>query len=102
MTDYTGKKVIVRSYGAGVFFGTLKEKTTTEGVVEVTMTNCRRLWYWSGACSLSQLATEGVKNPQDCKFTVIVPEMQITQVLEIIPCADEAIKCIESVHVWKS
>ena len=100
--DYTGKKVIVRSYGAGVFFGTLKEKTTTNGVVEVVLTNSRRLWYWSGACSLSQLATEGVKAPQDCKFSVSVPEICIEQVIEIIPCSDEAIMYIESIKVWKS
>ena len=100
--DYTGKKVIVRSYGAGVFFGILKEKTTTNGVVEVVLTNSRRLWYWSGACSLSQLATEGVKTPQGCKFSVSVPEICIEQVIEIIPCSDEAIKNIESVSIWKS
>lgn len=100
MTNYIGKKVIIRSSGAGVFFGTLNDWDAVNRVVELNQ--CRRLWYWSGACSLSQLATEGVKCPDDCKFTVTVENMQITQVLEIIPCTEEAINIIESVRVWKS
>lgn len=99
MTDYKGKKVIVRSYGAGVFFGTLADYDAKNGVVELE--NTRRLWYWSGASSLSQLATEGVKNPVDCKFTVVVPQMQVARVLEIIPCTEQAVANIEGVWIWK-
>lgn len=99
--NYTGKKVIIRSYGAGVFFGTLKEKVSDKGGVEVTLTDCRRLWYWSGAASLSQLATEGVKNPNNCKFTVTVSEMTIMQVIEVLPCTEDAIVSITGVKVWK-
>ena len=50
------KYVIVRTYSAGVFAGTLESK---EGK-EVILSNARRLWYWKGAASLSQLAMEGV------------------------------------------
>lgn len=99
MTDYKGRKVIVRSHGAGVFFGTLAGFDAQNGVVELK--NTRRLWYWSGAASLSQLATEGVKNPNDCKFTVVVPQMQIAQVLEVIPCTEQAVSNIEGVWTWK-
>lgn len=93
-----GKKVIIRADRAGVFFGTLKEKNGSE----VTLTDCRRIWYWSGAASLSQLATEGVKRPDECKFTVVVPLITILGVIEIIPCTKEAIKSIEYVKVWKN
>lgn len=44
-----GKKVIIRADRAGVFFGTLKEKNGSE----VTLTDCRRLWCWYGAASIS-------------------------------------------------
>ena len=91
------KKVIVRADRAGVFFGEVKYRVGDE----IYMANVRRLWYWDGACSLSQLATEGVKCPENCKFTVIVPEMTILGVIEIIPCTDEAIESIERVEVWK-
>ena len=93
-----GKKVIIRSDRAGVFFGTLKEKNGSE----VTLTDCRRLWYWHGAASLSQLAVEGTKRAMDCKFTVTVPVITILGVIEIIPCTEEAVKSIEGVEVWKN
>ena len=88
---------IVRADRAGVFFGHIKERVGSE----VTMTNVRRLWYWSGACSLSQLAVDGVKNPGECKFTVILPEMTILGVIEIIPANEAAVKSIEAVKPWK-
>ena len=91
------KKVIIRGDRSGVFFGTLAEKNGTE----VRLTDCRRLWYWEGANSISQLAAEGTKDPYGCKFTISVAEIVITDVIEIIPCTDEAIKSIEGVKVWK-
>ena len=91
------KKVIIRADRAGVFYGEIKERNKDE----VVMTNVKRLWYWDGAASLSQLATEGVTRPNNCKFTVTVPEMTILGVIEIIPCTEKAIESIESVRVWK-
>ena len=96
-----GKKVIIRSYGAGVFYGTLNEVEQAEDKYCVELLNCRRLWYWSGAASLSQLAIEGVKNPKDCKFTITVDSIVISSVIEIIPTTEEAQKNIENVRVWK-
>ena len=99
MSDYTNQKVIVRCNRAGVFFGTLKE--FDHNTREATITNCRRIWYWDGAASLSQLAVDGTSNPRDCKFTVVVPEMSVMDAIEIIPCSNKAIKSIEKVAVWK-
>lgn len=92
-----GKKVIVRGDRSGVFFGILKEKNGRE----VKLTDCRRLWYWSGAASLSQLAVDGVAYPKDSKFTVRVPEIVILDAIEIIPCEEKAINSIEGVREWK-
>lgn len=91
------KYYIVRADRAGVFAGNIKERNGGE----VTMTNVRRIWYWDGAASLSQMAVEGVKKPQNCKFTVTVPEMIILGVIEIIPCTNEAEKNIKGVPEWK-
>lgn len=88
---------IVRADRAGVFFGHIRERVGSE----VTMTDVRRLWYWDGACSLSQMAVDGVKNPNECKFTVVVPEMTILGVIEIIPANEAAVKSIEAVKPWK-
>lgn len=97
MTNYKGKKVIIRADRAGVFYGTLAAK---EGA-EVQLKDCRRIWYWSGAASISELALHGVANPNKCKFSVTVSDIAILGVIEIIPCTDEAIKSIEAVRVWK-
>ena len=91
------KKVIVRGDRSGVFFGTL---TAKEGN-NVKLSDCRRLWYWDGANSISQLAVDGTTAPRNCKFTVNVESIVILDAIEIIPCSDKAIKSIEGVSLWR-
>lgn len=91
------QKCIFRGDKSGVFFGTLLKK---EGQ-EIEIGNCRRLWYWDGACSLNEIAKIGTVKPDNCKFTVIVDKLIILDCVEIIPCTDEAVKVIESVAEWK-
>ncbi|MBE7053877.1 MAG: hypothetical protein E7391_06365 [Ruminococcaceae bacterium] len=67
----------------------------------MTLENCRRLWYWDGAASISQLALEGTTNPSRCKFTVIVDHIIILDAIEIILCTDKSIRSIEGVAEWK-
>lgn len=90
--------VIVRTYSAGVFAGYLEKRNG----MEVILRNARRLWYWSGAASLSQIAMEGTKKPNDCKFAMEVDEIELTQAIEIIKATKEAQENIASVSVWKS
>ena len=92
------KYYIIRADRAGVFFGHIKERTGDE----VVMTDVRRIWYWNGAASISQLAMEGVKHPELSKFTVTVQEMTILGVIEIIPCTDEAVRNIKAVEEWRN
>ena len=96
-----GKKVIIRSYGAGVFFGTLNEVEKCEDKYTVELLDCRRVWSWNGACSITQLAVEGVKYPDDCKFTVTESSIIVTSVIELHECEQSAIESIESVKEWK-
>lgn len=88
---------IVRGDRSGVFFGNIKERNGKE----VTMENVRRLWYWDGAASISQLAQEGTVRPSQCKFTVTVDEILILDAIEIDKCSDKAVKSIQEVAVWK-
>ena len=90
------KYYIVRTYSAGVFAGYIKERNGRE----VEMTDARRLWYWSGASSLSQLAMEGVKNPNECKFPCEVTSVLLLEVVEILECTEAARKSIAAVPVW--
>ena len=88
--------VIVRTYSAGVFAGNIKSR---EGK-EVELTNARRIWYWDGAASLSQLAVDGTSKPENCKFPVPVPTITLTEAVEIIPCSKKAEASIKAVPVW--
>lgn len=88
---------MVRTYSAGVFAGYLKERNGKEA----TLVNARRIWYWDGAASLSQLAMEGTSKPQNCKFPCEVAEVTLTEVIEIIPMTKKAKKSIQEVEVWE-
>lgn len=90
------KYVIVRTYSAGVFAGYLKERNGQE----VVLINARRLWYWSGAASLSQLANDGVAKPNECKFPAEVLQVELLQAIEILDVTETAKKSIASVAVW--
>ena len=88
---------IIRTYSAGVFAGYVESQNGQEVVIR----QARRLWYWDGAASLSQLAIDGVSKPQSCKFPMKVSKIKVLQAIEIIECSGKAKKSIEGVSVWK-
>lgn len=92
-----GDIYLVRTYSAGVFFGHIKSRKGKEMV----MTNARRVWSWSGAASLSQLAVDGTSNPAGCKFPCEVPEATFTEVIEILKCTKKAEESLKAVPVWR-
>ena len=89
---------IVRTYSAGVFAGYIDRKIKGQ---ENTVCEARRLWYWDGAASLSQLANEGVKKPTNCKFAQEVPEVDLKNIIEVIPCTSKAQEIIKGVKIWE-
>lgn len=97
MNNYIGKKVIIRGDRSGVEFGEL----VSVDCQTVELKDARRIWYWDGAASLSQLAMEGTSTPAKCKFTVTVDSIAILDAIEIIPCTKKAIKSIEGVEAWR-
>lgn len=94
---YEGK-YIVRCDQAGVFYG---EIDGVDGNV-VSMRKVRKLWMWSGAAAVEQLAKEGPGNQRDCKFTVVIDRMEVMGPIQIIPCTEEAAARIESVPEWRA
>lgn len=93
---YEGYK-IVRTYSAGVFAGYIDSRIGRE----VIMKNARRIHQWAGAASLSQLAMEGTKNPEECRFPCEVDKVELLEVIEILDCTDEARISIQGVKIWK-
>ncbi len=88
---------IVRTQSAGVFAGYVESRNGQE----VVMRGARRIWYWEGAASLSQLATDGTSKPAKCKFPVAVDRVELLQAIEILDVTAAAKKSIEEVPVWK-
>ncbi|MGH2359740.1 MAG: DUF6948 domain-containing protein [bacterium] len=90
--------VIVRTRSAGCFAGELESKTSTE----VVLLNARRLWYWAGAASLSQLAVQGTSNPERCKFPAPTPRHTLNEWIEIIETTQQGRLSIEGVPLWEA
>ena len=93
-----GKYVIVRANSAGVFAGTLVSRRRQE----VVLINARRIWYWAGAATLSQLAGDGTSNPNACKFPCEVPRVELLEAIEILDVTAAAQKSIKAVPVWSA
>lgn len=92
-----GKYVIVRGDRSGVFAGTL----VSQNGREVELKDVRRLWKWYGATECLQIATEGVKRPRDCRFTLTAETIKLLDAIEVIPTTAEAEAIIKAVPVWK-
>jgi len=91
ISSMIGKKVIIRTYSAGVWFGELSEKSGNEVVIK----NARRLWRWKAAESitLSAVALHGVDQSKS-KIVEAVPE-QWLEAIEIMPCTFKAVESLE-------
>mgnify|MGYP001566038632 CR=1 FL=1 len=90
--------VIVRTYSAGAFAGNLVSRTGQE----VVLADARRLWYWAGAASLSQLAVDGTSQPESCKFPVAVPRHELMQAIEVLDVTPTAEASIKAVSIWQA
>ena len=91
------KYVIARTHSAGVFAGYLKSRKGKEVVLQ----DARRIWYWKGAASLSQLAIDGTSSPSECKFPAAVDEILLTECIELLPVTQKAKASILGVKEWK-
>lgn len=92
-----GKYVVVRGDRSGVFAGTL----VSQDGRAVVLSGVRRLWRWYGATECLQIATEGVKKPRECRFTLTAESITLLDAIEIIPTTAEAEANIKAVPVWK-
>jgi hypothetical protein len=93
--ELVGKYVITRSR-AGIFAGTVKKKEGQDFVLE----NCRRLRYWKGAATISELSQKGARYPDECEFPAEVPTEWLADVFEVLVCSPEAQEALKNVKVW--
>ena len=88
---------IIRTDRAGVFFAQIKARRGDE----VDLEKCRKIWFWSGAAAVEQLAMTGPRNAAECKITMEVPEMTVLGAIQLIPCTQEAVETIQRIAIWK-
>jgi hypothetical protein len=96
--DDFDERVIVRVDRAGVFFGKLVSRNGQEGIIE----NARRIFYWDGAASLSELAVRGSSKPGSCKFPAPVNQIMVFQIIEILRVTRKAAQNIDKIAVWSA
>ena len=98
--DLINKSVLIRTHSAGVHYGKLNVISSSKDGYDVRLKDSRRVYSWTGACSLSQLALEGSKSPNDCKISVTIPTI-ILRAIEVIPMEDTAVENLKD-SIWKS
>lgn len=98
MTNLIGKKIIARIDRAGVFHGTLlaKDEETT------TMTDVRRIYYWQGPLSVTDMSVTGVKAGSKVTLPARCVEFETAKVVELIECTAKASESIENIEPWKA
>lgn len=79
-----GEFVIVRCRDAGVHCGNLD---SVHGRI-VTLKNSRRIWRWSGANTLNELANSGAH--ASSRISEPVDKIVLLEACEIIPCTQKA------------
>lgn len=92
---------IIRAERAGVFIG--KISFMEGGTIGVNA--LRRLYRWGGALDVTMIAANGVSNPSDCKFSVQLPDTDlsiITNVVELHQLSEKALTSLNAIPVWKS
>ena len=94
-----GKKVLIRSYAAGVFFGTLLSLEHTVAGTVIELEDSRRIHYWEGAASLSQVSQEGIAAG---RVAMTEPFKMIVNAVEVTPLADKAVENLYGQPVWKA
>lgn len=85
---------IIRTYSAGVWAGWIDTKKISlcQEVFEA-----RRLWRFWSEFTLSALAKEGMKKgkEKENKYAMPVERVILTQIIEVIPCTEKAMKQIQ-------
>ena len=91
------KYCVIRTYSAGVHIGYVKEFGTKQPQY-AKLLNSRRLHQWTGAASLSQVAMDGV-DPSS-RIAIELPEIELTDVIEVIPCSEKSSEFFKGAKAW--
>jgi len=85
-SPFIGQEVVVRTKYAGVHIGTLVAKTG----LNVLLSDAVRLWKWTDAFTLSEVATKGCG--KESRISAAVSLIELTEAVEIIGTTSAARK----------
>lgn len=91
------KYCVVRTYSAGVHIGFVKS-FGIKHPQHAELIKSRRLHYWAGAASLSQVAMDGVD--ESSRIAVELPEVELTDVVEVITCSTKSKEFFQKAKAW--
>jgi hypothetical protein len=97
-----GKYVLARCQLAGMHIGTIE----SQDAEFLTLVGARRIWYWKGAASASEIALSGMR--REChdqnKVSVEVPRVRLRQfdVIELLDVTAEARGNLAEIKPWKA
>lgn len=95
LKQFIDKYVIVRSNLAGVFFGKVKYIENTTVILEET----RKIYAWSGAATVSQIAVTGVS--KSSRITCKTHGLHlVNDIVELIEATPSAVKNLQEVPEW--
>ena len=95
-------RVLIRSYASGVHFGYLAEEKDLLSGKQVKLLNSRRIHYWVENASLSQIVQRGITDNEENRISVSIPEITITQVVEIMPLSLDVFTKMMNYREWKA
>ena len=91
------KTVIARIDRAGVFMGTLSHIDNDI----IRLTDVRRIYYWRGALSVTDMAANGIASGKVTKPCEIV-EFNRSALVELNQCSEAAINRIKAIDAWEA
>jgi small nuclear ribonucleoprotein (snRNP)-like protein len=95
--NFINKHVIVRDDKAGVYFGILK---SIEANKVVLLHDVRKIYKWSGANTIEDIAMKGIANHENSKVTIQVNSLLLGSFDQIIICTKEAIINLNEIPTW--
>ena len=90
-----GRVCIIRTYASGVHMAKVLDVFNGSMFSRVSLTDSRRIRYWYGARSLSEMAIDGIQTEKS-QVHAALAEHYIEDVIEIIPASEKAIESIKN------
>lgn len=94
--------VIARCRDAGVHAGYLVSTNADHTVLR----DARRIWYWTGAASLSEIAVYGLNPEKSSGSKIAAPVKSVrlrdADICELTVCTDEGRASVEGAAVWRA